>query len=238
MATVTKEKLTCEYEKKPHTWTREPTRGRKPHFCPKHAPEKSVPAAKELYCVNGKHKWTREPTRGRVPTSCPEHTITLNITPPNRNENGKVVLHCEIGNHDWEREPKKGKRPTNCPAHSAKPAVTDSSVEPKKRGRPRIHATPEEAEEAAKERSRERAANLDSMLKERGTHVSQWAEPYVLYKKVGEKKGRNGTPPTTTWEKVEDHSPLQSARFVNAHEKDFLDGNYRYEHKGKVVNLL
>lgn len=254
MATVTLEKLTCEYEPKPHTWTREPTRGRKPKFCPKHVPEKSAPGTKELYCVNGKHNWLREPIRGRVPASCPKHTITPVIASSPRNENGKVTLHCEIGNHEWERTPQKGKRPVNCPEHSpssvALRSVPVSIVagsgegsgipEKKKPGRPRIHETPEEAKEAQLAHSRERAANLDSMLKERGTHVSQAAVPYILYKKVEEKKRKGATEPTTTWEKVAEHSALQSAQWINegVHEKDLEEGRYRYEHNGKVINLL
>lgn len=264
MATVTKEKLHCEIGN--HNWTRVPTRGRKPANCPKHKPEPAVASNSHvtvqpngmriLHCVNGKHDWEREPKRGRVPTSCPEHTTTPVIVSANRNENGKVTLHCEIGNHDWEREPQRGKRPTNCPEHNlgknlrelvhAPRSVAVSVVEgsgegegipvPKKRGRPKLHDTPEEAKEAQLEKSRQRANDLNERLKLNGVHISQ---AYVLYKKTGEKPSRTkGVPPTVTWERVENHSPLQMAQFVNKYEADFVKGLYRYEHNGKVINPL
>lgn len=249
MATVTKEKLHCEIGN--HNWSRElGKRGRKPTSCPKHTVVKPAATSHELYCEAGKHKWTREPTRGRVPVSCPEHRI---VVVPSNNKvttepNGMVILHCEIGNHDWEREPKKGRKPVNCPAH--KPAVvpprsvpvviaagseTGDSVPKRKPGRPRVHETPEEAKEAQLEKSRERAKALDERLKLNGVHISQ---NYILYKKAGEKPSRNGSAPATTWQKVEAHTALQSAQYVNAHEADFKAKNYRYEKDGKVLDLL
>jgi len=246
MAVAKWEHLTCEYEPKPHKWKREiGQRGRKPHFCPKHKPTTVAAASNSgpvtLHCEIGDHDWIREPTRGRKPTSCPEHRVATIIVPATRNENGKVTLHCENGNHDWEREPQRGRKPTSCPTHSGKSLASVSDPvaekpEPKKRGRPRIHETPEEAKEAQLKRSQERAANLEGMLKGRGTHISQ-QDPYILYKKTAEKKGRGKTPPTTTWDKVADHSPLQMAQYVNAHEADFENGLYRYERHGKVIVL-
>lgn len=246
------EHLTCEVGD--HKWKRPiGMRGRKPRFCDKHKPTVPVnrePAtAKVLHCELGNHDWEREPTRGRVPTSCPEHRVAPVIVAAPRNENGKVSLHCEIGNHEWERAPARGRKPTSCPEHSAKSvgirsvpvnvvagSETGDPVPVRKPGRPRKYETKEEQEQAQLERSRERAANLDSMLKERGTHVSQQT-PYILYKKVGETPGRNGASPTTKWSRVDSHSPLQQAQYVNRHEKDFLDGRYRYERNGKVVVL-
>jgi hypothetical protein len=107
---------------------------------------------------------------------------------------------------------------------------------PKKRGRPRIHETPEEAAEAKLAASRERASNLEAALKDRGTHISQQT-PYILYKKVKEVPGRKGASPTVTWEKVEEHSPLMQAQYINKHGADFELGTYRYERNGKVVVL-
>jgi hypothetical protein len=260
MTTAKWEHLTCEFPDKPHKWKRElGKRGRKPRFCEKHKPA-PVPSnstvtlepngMRILHCANGNHDWEREPKRGRVPESCPKHTVTKVIVAAPRNENGKVTLHCEAGNHDWERVPQRGKRPANCPEHSQSlvaprnvpvNVITGSESgdsTPRRRGRPRIHETPEEAKEAQLKKSQERAANLDSMLKERGTHVSQHAVPYILYKKIGEKRGRNGNPPTITWEKVAEHTPLSAAQYVNKHEADFVAGNYRYEKEGKVLNLL
>lgn len=252
MAAAKWEHLTCEAGN--HKWKREiGQRGRKPRFCPKHRPTVSVKTeAKELYCELGKHKWVREPKRGRVPTSCPEHAKPLVIVSSPRNANGMVTLTCEAGNHEWERAPQRGKRPTNCPQHS-RAAVAPRSVpvnviagsetgdaiqEPKRRGRPRIHETAEAAAEAKLEKSRERANNLEGMLKERGTHLSQQT-PYILYRKVKETPSRRkNVPPTVEWEKVEEHSPLAMAQYVNKHEADFIAEKYRYERNGKVINIL
>lgn len=239
-----------------HKWKREiGKRGRKPIYCDKHklvTTTNSIGSKepKTLHCEIGNHEWVREPTRGRVPTSCPEHRAPVTIHSAPRNEKGLVSLHCEIGNHEWERAPQRGRKPTSCPKHSGPRLVAVSLVagsgegsgegsgipEPKRRGRPRIHETPEEAAEAAKVKSRERADNLEGMLKERGTHLSQQT-PYILYKKVGEKPGRKGAEPTTMWDKVEEHSPLMQAQYINKHEADFAAGKYRYERNGKVVVL-
>jgi len=215
-----------------------------------------------LHCELGNHDWEREPTRGRVPTSCPEHREQKVIVSAPRNENGKVTLHCANGNHDWERAPQRGKRPANCPMHPNTPVgvrtvparvipgsesgdmpkslgeMTEWATEKKSPGRPKKYASKEEQEEAKLAASRERAANLDSRLRENGTHVSQWAVPYVLYKLVETKPGRGDRPPTTTWDKVTEHSPLQVAQFVNQNEKAFEDGHFRYEKEGKVINVL
>lgn len=251
MATAKWEHLVCAVGD--HKWKRElGTRGRKPIYCPKHKPA-PVPSNSNvttqpngmriLHCELGNHDWEREPTRGRVPTSCPEHRETaLVIQSAPRNENGKVTLHCEIGNHEWERAPQRGRKPTSCPKHSgprpvAVSVVTGSEsgdVAPKKRGRPRIHETPEAQKEAQLAHSRERTTLLEAALKENGTHISQQT-PYILYKKVGEKPGRKGTEPTTSWDKVADHSPLMRAQYLNSHEADFVSGAYRYERFGKVV---
>lgn len=249
MTTARWEHLTCNYEPKPHKWKRElGQRGRKPRFCPKHKPaiQSNSHVTLEpngmriLHCELGDHDWEREPTRGRVPTSCPEHRVAPVIQAAARNENGKVTLFCEIGKHKWERDPKRGKRPANCPLHSSTPVDSGTSVTesqtPKKRGRPRIHETPEEAAEAAIKKSHERVDRLEGMLKENGTHLSQQT-PYILYKKTGEKPGRGNRPPTTVWDKVAEHSPLAQAQYVNAHEADFVNGLYRYERHGKVVVL-
>jgi hypothetical protein len=258
MATAKWEHLTCEYAPKNHAWKRElGIRGRKPRFCEKHRPVVSLSSATtDLHCELGNHDWVRPPTRGRVPTSCPDHRVAKTIVSAPRNENGKVTLHCEIGNHDWERAPQRGRKPTSCPKHSGPRPVAVSLVKgseegdklpstlgaltewaaPKKRGRPKIHETPEEAKEAQLEKSRERAANLEGALKERGTHISQQA-PYILYKRTGEKPGRKGAPPTVTWDKVTEHSPLAQAQYINSHAKDFDSGAYRYERNGKVVVL-
>lgn len=248
------EHLTCEFEAKPHKWKREiGQRGRKPRFCPRHKPTPVSVSGngepKTLHCELGNHDWIREPTRGRVPTSCPEHRVATTIVAAPRNENGKVTLHCEIGKHDWERDPQRGRKPTNCPLHLTTVAprsvpvnviagseTGDPVPEKKKRGRPRIHETPEAAAEAALEKSRERASNLEAMLKERGTHISQQT-PYILYKKVGEKAGRKGASSTITWEKVTEHSPLAQQQYLNTHATDFETGAYRYERNGKVVVL-
>jgi|KBSSwiStaDraftv2_1062776.scaffolds.fasta_scaffold07467_19 hypothetical protein len=252
MATAKWEHLKCEFPDKPHNWKRElGQRGRKPRFCPKHRPEPKLSSATtDLYCEIGKHNWIRPPTRGRVPTSCPDHRTQVVITSAPRNENGMVTLHCEVGNHDWERAPQRGKRPTNCPKHSSvsvaprsvpvnvvQGSETGDPITPKKRGRPRIHETKEEREEAKLAASRERAANLEGRLKENGTHISQQT-PYILYKLTETKPGRGNRPPTTTWDKVAEHSPLTMAQYVNAHETDFEKGLYRYEREGKVINPL
>lgn len=240
MATAKWEHLVCAVGD--HKWKRElGKRGRKPTHCPRHKPTPvSAPGvkaeAKELHCVIGNHKWLREPTRGRVPTSCPEHRESLPIAAAPRNENGKVTLHCEIGNHDWERDPKKGRKPSSCPVHSGPKPVAVSVVKGSETGDKPAKKSPEQIKEDQLAKSRERAANLEGALKERGTHISQQS-PYILYKKVGEKKGRGKTPPATTWDKVTEHSPLAMAQYVNAHEKDFQDGNYRYERNGKVIVL-
>jgi hypothetical protein len=254
MATAKWEHLKCEFSDKPHNWKRElGQRGRKPRFCPKHKPTPvTVPGAKavakELHCEIGNHNWVREPTRGRIPTSCPEHRVAVTITAAPRNENGKVTLHCENGNHEWERAPQRGRKPTSCPEHSAAvvaprsvsvnviPGSETGDSVPKKKGRPRIHENKEEAEAARDKASQERAANLEARLKENGTHISQQT-PYILYKKTGEKPGRGNRPPTVTWDKVEEHSPLMQAQYINKHGADFESGAYRYERNGKVVIL-
>jgi hypothetical protein len=243
MATAKWEHLICKIGD--HKWKRElGKRGRKPEFCPKHKPAVSVPGNQELHCELGNHSWIREPTRGRIPSSCPEHKTHTVITAAPRNENGKVTLHCEAGNHDWERLPQKGRKPSNCPDHSGPRVVPVSVVAgsesgdpvPKKRGRPRIHDSKEAQEEAQLRKSRERAANLDEMLKANGSHISQ---NYILFKKTGEKASRReNVPPTVTWERVTAHTALQSAQYVNAHEAEFKAGNYRYEHEGKILDLV
>lgn len=245
MAQAKWEHLTCEVGQ--HKWKRElGKRGRKPTTCPKHKPV-SVPGdrgPKMLHCVIGDHEWEREPTRGRVPTSCPDHKATQTIVSAPRTESGKVSLHCEIGDHEWERAPQRGRKPTSCPDHSGPRSVAVALVAgsetgdpaPKKRGRPKLHETDEERAEAALLKSRERVDVLEGSLKERGTHLSQQT-PYILYKKVGEKAGRGKTPPTITWDKVEEHSPLMQAQYINKHEADFVSGAYRYERNGKVVVL-
>lgn len=253
MATVKYEKLVCQIGN--HEWRRDfGIRGRKPVFCPKHKPATAVEKGSHskslsngkvlLHCAIGNHNWEREPTRGRVPANCPAHKPALSIQAAPRNENGKVTLHCEAGNHDYERAPARGRKPTNCPNHSAPRAVPVSLVagsetgEPVKRkpGRPKLYDSKEEQTEAQLIKSRERSLLLEGALKERGTHLSQQT-PYILYKKIGEKAGRNGTPPTVTWEKVTEHSPLSQAQYINAHQKDFDSGSYRYERNGKVVIL-
>jgi len=240
MPTAKWEHLVCEVGN--HKWKRElGQRGRKPRICPKHRPTVSVPGvkaeAKTLHCENGNHDWVREPTRGRVPTSCPEHREQKVIVSAPRNQNGMVTLHCENGGHDWERAPQRGRKPTSCPQHPNTPVgVRSVSVEPKPRGRPRIHETDEEREAAQLAASRERVDRLEGMLKENGTHISQQT-PYILYKLVESKPGRNGRPPTTTWDKIEEHSPLMQAQYLNKHEADFVAGKYRYERNGKVVPL-
>lgn len=251
MTTAKWEHLKCEFPEKPHNWKRElGQRGRKPRLCPKHRPQEKLSSEHtDLYCEIGKHNWIRPPTRGRKPTSCPDHRVAAPvIQAAPRNENGKVTLHCEIGNHEWERDPQRGRKPTSCPKHSGSsvglrsvPVNVIAGSEtgdpaPKKKGRPRIHATPEEAAEAALQHSRERAANLEAALKDRGTHISQQT-PYILYKKIKEVPGRGNRPPTVTWEKVEEHSPLMQAQYINKHGADFDSGAYRYERHGKVVVL-
>ncbi len=250
MATAKWEHLKCEFSEKPHNWKRElGQRGRKPRFCPKHrAPEKISSAKTDLYCVIGKHNWIREPKRGRTPSSCPDHAVITSIKQAPRNSEGLNTLHCEAGNHEWTRPPARGRKPSSCPVHSTKllaprsvsvnvvPGTETGDSTPKKRGRPRIHETPEAQKEAQLAASRERADNLEGALKERGTHLSQQT-PYILYKKVEEKAGRKGASPTVTWEKVEEHSPLMQAQYINKHEADFVSGAYRYERNGKVVNV-
>lgn len=255
MTTAKWEHLVCETGN--HKWKRPlGMRGRKPRFCEKHRPVINVnpgqkAEAKTLHCEIGNHEWLREPTRGRVPTSCPEHRAqTLVIQSAPRNENGKVTLHCTNGGHDWERDPQRGPKPTNCPLHpNTSVGVRSVSVNviagsetgdpaPKRKiGRPRIHETPEEAAEAALKKSRERVDRLEGMLKDNGTHISQQT-PYILYRLVESKPGRGNRSPTTTWDKVDEHSPLQMAKFVNQHEKAFEDGHFRYEREGKVINPL
>lgn len=243
MAVAKWEHLTCEYAPKPHKWKRPlGLRGRKPRFCDKHKPTpvsvSGTTGPITLHCEIGNHEWTREPTRGRKPRNCDEHKVAPTIVPANRNENGKVTLHCENGNHDWEREPARGRKPTSCPAHSGKSvgirSVPVNVIPGSETGDNKPKRTKEEIQAAKDAKSRERAANLEGMLKDRGTHISQ-QDPYILYKKTGEKKGRGKTPPTTTWDKVTEHSPLAMAQYVNAHEKDFEDGLYRYERHGKVI---
>jgi hypothetical protein len=108
--------------------------------------------------------------------------------------------------------------------------------EPKRRGRPKKYESKEEQTEAQLAASRERVDLLEGRLKERGTHLSQQA-PYILYKKVKETPGRNGTAPTTEWAKVTEHSPLAMAQYVNKHETDFVNELYRYEKNGKVITI-
>jgi hypothetical protein len=129
MATVTLEKLTCAFGKT-HTWTREPTRGRKPTFCPKHREVSSpvrLPASdngmRTLHCAAGNHDWQRPAQRGRTPENCPKHTPEKGVRVAGNSRvttqpNGMIVLHCETGNHDWERAPARGRKPANCPEHS------------------------------------------------------------------------------------------------------------------------
>lgn len=114
MATET---LMCVGTKKPHKWTRESTRGRKPTLCPKHkqepvkkAAEKPVqprssvatspttkPAPKRatetLTCLTGGHSWERQSTRGRKPTHCPKHTTKVLITVPVVAEDAPLAEH-------------------------------------------------------------------------------------------------------------------------------------------------
>lgn len=126
---MAKETLTCEYEPKPHKWSRESTRGRKPRFCAKHKPEvtpTSAPASgpRILHCELGNHDWEREPTRGRAPANCPEHKPE-----PIGHASEKVqTLHCQIGNHDWERVSARGRAPINCPEHKPVPIQSSRSA--------------------------------------------------------------------------------------------------------------
>lgn len=201
-----------------------------------------------LKCEIGNHLFEREITRGRKPRFCPEHKPEA--PPVNRlpQVNGKVILHCEVGNHDWDRAPQRGRPPINCPEHSEKKALGLGSNEielkeyedgsamflvldeeflsslpktepqPKRgRGRPRIYETDEEREAAAIQRSHDRVDELETSLKARGTHLSQQT-PYILFK----------VNPDGTSEKAGEYSPLAHEQFLNKHEKDFLDGKYRF----------
>lgn len=71
-----REKLTCEIG--PHTWTRKPTRGRKPTTCEKHRNSAKIQSSTQetLLCQvdGGSHNWTRDIGHGRKPKHCPEHT--------------------------------------------------------------------------------------------------------------------------------------------------------------------
>ena len=251
MAAAKWEHLVCENGN--HKWKRElGQRGRKPRFCPKHktavVSKPNAGQPKTLHCEIGNHDWVREPTRGRVPSNCPQHK-PVHVVQANAAGNKVETLLCQIGNHNWERESKRGRKPPNCPEHSTALVAprsvpvnvvagseTGDPAPKRKPGRPRIYESKEEQTEAMLEKSRERAANLEGKLKERGTHISQQT-PYILYKKTGEKAGRKGAAPTTTWEKVTEHSPLAQAQYVNTHAADFESGNYRYERNGKVVVL-
>jgi len=246
---MTKETLTCEHTK-PHKWTRESTRGRKPRFCDKHKPvialSVSTTGTTTLHCQVGNHAWEREAKRGRKPANCPKHApVIAPIVPAERNSNGKEELVCENGNHTWERAPQRGRKPRFCPDHSATPprsvgVVVVSGSEngdpaPKKRGRPKLHQTDEEREAAALAKSTLMVDRLEEGLKARGTHISQQT-PYILYRKVSEKPSRvKGRAATVEWEFVENHTPLMRAQYLTKHEAQFLAGELRYERENKVV---
>lgn len=250
------ETLKCEYDKKPHNWKRESTRGRKPRFCPKHKPAPVVRSNSTvttqpngfvlLHCEIGDHTWERESKRGRKPTNCPEHApVIAPIVPAERNSNGLVTLHCEAGDHDWEREPKKGRKPASCPTHTVGPRAVPVAVingtetgdpAPKKRGRPKLYANEEEQAAAELARSIAKVDSLEEGLKARGTHISQQT-PYILYKKTAEKASRvKGRAPTTEWEMVASHSPLMREQFLKEHEAEFLAKTLRYERENAVVS--
>lgn len=237
---VPQEKLRCQH-KRPHNWTRPVgIRGKKPTLCPKHKPETPARGAAEprkLHCELGNHEWERPATRGRVPANCSKHKPVLVIKSAPRNENGKETLTCELGKHEWERVPSRGRKPRNCPEHPVASVPVTEEKPKRKPGRPKVHETKEAQEQAALEKSRERASNLEGKLKERGTHISQQT-PYILYKNVAEKPARKKTdPPTITWERVAEHSPLTQAKYVEQHADDFEKNLYRYERDGKIVVL-
>jgi hypothetical protein len=245
------EQLICDIGN--HKWTRTPTRGRKPTKCPKHrtvaivthrianvsqsnkAVDTETVSMTKLHCQLGNHDWERESKRGRKPINCPVHAPVKTVVSSNptvtTQPNGMTLLHCELGNHDWEREPKRGRLPANCPNHKTV-IMTDPNQAPKRRGRPKLYETPEEQAAAQLLRSQERASNLESMLKERGTHLSQ-QDPYRLMKLTSVTgKGKNQT---YNYQFVEEHSPLRKANFVSAHAAEFDNQQYRYERHGKVV---
>lgn len=223
-----------------HKWLREPTRGRVPRSCPLHREAVTITPAprnengkEELVCEFDNEKWERLPARGRKPRFCPNHSagkpasapvVALTLQQWPADEELLIEVEGEFESETTEAEQRE---------------LLTKALNPESRkvGRPKLYASKEEQTEAQLAHSRERAALLEGALKERGTHISQQT-PYVLYRKVKETASRTkGVEPTTEWEQVTYHSPLAQAQYINQHEKDFLDGNYRYERDGKVVIL-
>jgi len=283
---MAKETLYCELGN--HKWTRESTRGRKPHNCDKHKPAVIVQAnsvvqkKQTLHCEIGNHSWERPSARGVKPHNCPDHKPVL-VTPSRLPADsplrvvGSTSLYCETGDHKWERPAQRGRKPKNCPEHSgAVPprsipvrVISDSfpvaeiadddlpivEVEgeyesetseteqrelltaafnptPKRGpGRPRIHETKEEQEEAARQRSIAKLNSLEDKLKARGTHISQ-QEPYALYKLVN---GIAGTA-DAKYDFVRMFSPLHKAQFINQFPDRFDAGIYYFERNGERVD--
>lgn len=222
-----------------HNWLREPTRGRIPLSCPEHREAVTIVSAprnengkEELTCENGSHTWERLPARGRKPRFCPIHSAgnsastSLTSVPEIWTPDEELLIEVE-GDYETETTEVEQRELLTAAFNPVR----------KKPGRPKLHDTKEEKEQAALARSRERTNLLEGALKERGTHLSQQT-PYVLYRKVKETPNRTpGGQATIEWVKVTDHSPLAQAQYINAHEKDFLSGDYRYERDGKVVVL-
>ena len=75
MATKTPktETLHCSHG---HTWKRPKVRGRKPLWCPKHAPiiERPTDPMETLTCKACGNEWERERKRGKKPPRCPDCT--------------------------------------------------------------------------------------------------------------------------------------------------------------------
>jgi hypothetical protein len=103
-----------------HQWKRPVTRGKKPRFCPKHAPVAAVKSSTvTLTCAHG-HTWERPRTKGKTPKYCPDHKPEAAIKAPKTE-----VLQCEQG-HEWTRV-KCGRAPKFCPEHKPEKVVNVKS---------------------------------------------------------------------------------------------------------------
>jgi hypothetical protein len=205
-----------------HSWERPSARGVKPHNCPEHKPVGNLidPAAgtlmRVLHCEIGNHDWTRPPTRGRVPINCPEHKASTGPLTDNLAHN--EVLLSEYPNGDamvlilddtFYSELPKVEAPKRAP------------------GRPRIHETKEQQEQAALEKSRAKVDVLESNLKAHGTHISQQA-PYQLYKLVSGIAGEE----SAKYDYVRDFSPLAKSQFQNQFPDRFNSEVYFFKRDG------
>lgn len=197
-----------------HSWERPSARGVRPHNCPEHKPvqnqnvSRATNGKEQLHCTIGDHDWERTPTRGRKPANCPDHAA-LSALPDNLAPNEVLLSEYENGDamvlildEAFYQELPKVEAPKKGP------------------GRPRLHETKEEQEQAALERSRDKVNHLENSLKERGTHLSQQA-PYQLYKQSGD-----------GYEFVRDFSPLAKAQFINAFTDRFDAGIYYFMRDG------